>query len=64
MQLIGTPGHPYHTPEAREVALRAYAIAHDPNAFPRQLAAIRASGDRRSAEPASALSRTYVRTSC
>jgi pimeloyl-ACP methyl ester carboxylesterase len=47
MRLIGSPGYPFDEEQAREVAMRAYDIAHDPTGGQRQLAAIKASGDRR-----------------
>jgi pimeloyl-ACP methyl ester carboxylesterase len=47
LRLIGSPGYPFDEQQAREVAARAYDIAHDPAGDRRQLAAIKASGDRR-----------------
>jgi pimeloyl-ACP methyl ester carboxylesterase len=46
-RLIGSPGYPLDEQRAREIAVRAYDIAHDPAGDRRQLAAIKASGDRR-----------------
>lgn len=48
-RLTGSPGYPFDEDEARELALRAYDIAHDPTAVMRQQAAIKAGGDRRTA---------------
>lgn len=47
LRLIGSPGYPLDEGQAREVAMRAYDIAHDPTAVLRHHAAIKASGDRR-----------------
>lgn len=47
LRLIGSPDYPLDEAQAREVAMRAYDIAHDPTAVRRQQAAIKASGDRR-----------------
>lgn len=48
-RLIGSPGYPFDEEAARELAMRAYDIAHDPTAVARQQAAIKAGGDRRKA---------------
>lgn len=47
LRVIGSPGYPPDEEWARDVAMRAYDIAHDPAGDRRQLAAARASGDRR-----------------
>jgi pimeloyl-ACP methyl ester carboxylesterase len=46
-RIIGSPGYPFPEAEVRETALRAYDIDHDPDVMKRQIAAIKASGDRR-----------------
>lgn len=46
-RVIGSPGYPHNEEWLRDVGGRAYDRGHDPAGARRQLAAIRASGDRR-----------------
>lgn len=46
-KVIGSPGYPHDEDWLRDVGRRAYDRGHDPAGSRRQLAAIRASGDRR-----------------
>ena len=48
-QAIGSPRYPHEEQWLRDVGRRAYDRGHDPAGGRRQLAAIRASGDRRAA---------------
>jgi pimeloyl-ACP methyl ester carboxylesterase len=48
-RVIGSPGYPHNEDWLRDVGRRAYDRGHDPAGGRRQLAAIRASGDRRAA---------------